>query len=492
MDKKYQIFISSTYRDLIPERNKVRDTILSMYQFPIGMEMFSAANEDQWEIIKETIDSSDYYVLIIGKRYGTMIEDGPEKGISYTEKEYQYAKSIGVPILAYIKKESVITADNADEDPEKLKKLKAFISDVTTGREVKWFESVDQLANEVTLSLHKEMGRKKRPGWIRADSVDIEKSLSEIVELSKQNRKLQEEKADLLTKLDKLNSSADRKPLLTVTIAPSSADQNEKHPELFQRGNLLKVDEDKTVSLILKSVSTNLKEAEYYSVSRNDFPPILESYISDDEIQKYNDSLPAKDILQDYLCRYKVFLQLKETGVPVTFFVENLGTAKATDISIKIEFPEQIRVFDIKEIIDLEEPTAPQKPENLIQKAYERANAAETAFTKMFSNLKFDNLAEPIIDYSLITDSMEVIGNGGLFELIEIIDNTVEIEQRKGIVHTKDDWFRGAYIVPMAVGTYEAKVTIMCAEYEKPEEMSIKFKVIESIENRRHNRGNSN
>ena len=63
MDKKYQIFISSTYKDLVPEREKVRDVILSMYQFPIGREMFSAADEEQWEIIKETIDSSDYYVL---------------------------------------------------------------------------------------------------------------------------------------------------------------------------------------------------------------------------------------------------------------------------------------------------------------------------------------------------------------------------------------------------------------------------------------------
>ena len=111
MDKKYQIFISSTYKDLIAEREKARDVILSMYQFPIGMEMFSAADEDQWEIIKETIDSSDYYVLIIGKRYGSVIDNGPDKGISYTEKEYRYAKSIGLPILAYIKEKKSITAD---------------------------------------------------------------------------------------------------------------------------------------------------------------------------------------------------------------------------------------------------------------------------------------------------------------------------------------------------------------------------------------------
>ena len=86
MEKKYQIFISSTYEDLKEERKKVQDTILSMYQFPIGMEMFSAADEEQWEIIRETIDSSDYYVLIIGHRYGSVIEEGEYAGISYTQK----------------------------------------------------------------------------------------------------------------------------------------------------------------------------------------------------------------------------------------------------------------------------------------------------------------------------------------------------------------------------------------------------------------------
>ena len=44
------------------------------------------ADEEQWEIIKDTIDSSDYYVLIIAHRYGTIISEGPDAGISYTEK----------------------------------------------------------------------------------------------------------------------------------------------------------------------------------------------------------------------------------------------------------------------------------------------------------------------------------------------------------------------------------------------------------------------
>ena len=66
-----------------------------------------------------------------------------------------------------------------------------------------------------------------------------------------------------------------------------------------------------------------------------------------------------------------------------------------------------------------------------------------------------------------------------VFSSIEIEDNIVEIEQKQGIVHTKLDYFYGAYIFPMIAGEYEAKVTLMCAEYECPEETTIKFIVEE-------------
>ena len=50
LEKKYQVFISSTFTDLVEARRKVRDAILSMYHFPVGMELFGAANEEQWQI----------------------------------------------------------------------------------------------------------------------------------------------------------------------------------------------------------------------------------------------------------------------------------------------------------------------------------------------------------------------------------------------------------------------------------------------------------
>lgn len=75
-----------------------------MNQFPIGMEMFSAADDDQWKIIKEAIDSSYFYILIIGNRYGSIEETTV---ISYMEKEFDYAVEKKIPVLEFIVDSSV-------------------------------------------------------------------------------------------------------------------------------------------------------------------------------------------------------------------------------------------------------------------------------------------------------------------------------------------------------------------------------------------------
>ncbi|MFC0139562.1 DUF4062 domain-containing protein [Erwinia mallotivora] len=86
--KKYQIFISSTYEDLKNEREQVIKAILEPGHIPVGMEMFSAGDEQQWELIKRQIEQSDYYILIIAHRYGSETDEK----ISHTEKEFDYAK----------------------------------------------------------------------------------------------------------------------------------------------------------------------------------------------------------------------------------------------------------------------------------------------------------------------------------------------------------------------------------------------------------------
>ena len=185
--KKYQIFISSTYEDLKDERNVVRDAILKLHQFPIGMEQFNAGDSEQWEVIKDAIDSSDYYVIIIGKRYGTVIDLGEDAGISLAEKEFNYAKSKGIPILTFIKSDNANFRGNYFEtDAVKIQKLEKFTQSVMTGRIVEWFDNSYDLAAKVTSALHNEMEKHERPGWVRGQQVGIESKIDELIKMFKQ------------------------------------------------------------------------------------------------------------------------------------------------------------------------------------------------------------------------------------------------------------------------------------------------------------------
>lgn len=70
-DKRYQVLISLTFRDLREERRAVQDVIISTGDFPVQMESFPSADEDQFDFIKSLIDKGDYYVHIIAGRYGS-------------------------------------------------------------------------------------------------------------------------------------------------------------------------------------------------------------------------------------------------------------------------------------------------------------------------------------------------------------------------------------------------------------------------------------
>src|SRR5262245_44059267 len=98
MDKVFQIFVSSTYSDLKDERKRVSETLAKAGYVPDGMELFPATDQQQLDFIKRVIDRSDYYVVIVGGRYGTIADEN----VSFTEREYEYAVSQKKPVLAFL------------------------------------------------------------------------------------------------------------------------------------------------------------------------------------------------------------------------------------------------------------------------------------------------------------------------------------------------------------------------------------------------------
>lgn len=163
MEKRYQVFVSSTYVDLKDERQQVIQALLAMDCIPVGMEMFPASNDDQWTLIKRVIDDSDYYVLIVGNRYGSL----DQTGISYTEKEYDYAVKTGKPIMAFLHADPDTRPANMSElDAEKRKKLEAFRDKAKTRMCQSW-KTPEDLSAKTILSLNKTFKSHPAEGWIR-------------------------------------------------------------------------------------------------------------------------------------------------------------------------------------------------------------------------------------------------------------------------------------------------------------------------------------
>lgn len=182
MDKKYQVFVSSTYEDLQEERKAVMESLLQMNCFPVGMEYFNASDESQWEVIKQLIDECDYYVLIVAGRYGSIEKT---TGKSYTQKEYEYAVSKGIPVISFLHKEpNSLPKSKTEHNNESETKLNAFKKDVQK-RLCKFWTSADNLASQVVLSLNGMIKSKPRVGWVKADQMNAESS-KEILKLREQ------------------------------------------------------------------------------------------------------------------------------------------------------------------------------------------------------------------------------------------------------------------------------------------------------------------
>jgi len=187
VDKRYQVFVSSTYADLKEERQHVLQALMEMDCIPAGMELFPAADEEQWSFIQKVIDDCDYYLLIIGGRYGSVTSDG----VSYTEKEFDYAVEQGLKIVALIHGEpDNIPFGKSETDPELRDKLFEFRDKVMNGRLVKFWKLAEELPGLVALSLTKTIKMYPAIGWVRADKIASDELLMEINQLRKENSKL--------------------------------------------------------------------------------------------------------------------------------------------------------------------------------------------------------------------------------------------------------------------------------------------------------------
>jgi len=187
MEKKYQVFISSTYIDLQKERQEVMNALLELDCIPSGMELFPATNEEQWDLIKDVIDECDYYILILGGRYGSLDNDN----MGYTEKEYRYALDIGKPIISFLHKNpEELPKKNTEKTESGQKKFEDFRK-LVQQKMCKFWTTPQELGSNVSRSLIKLQKKHPGIGWVKGDLIPSQEASLEILELRKEIEKLE-------------------------------------------------------------------------------------------------------------------------------------------------------------------------------------------------------------------------------------------------------------------------------------------------------------
>lgn len=247
MEKRYQVFVSSTFEDLKEERKAVIEALLNAKFIPAGMELFAASNDEQFEYIKKIIDTCDYYVLIIAARYGSI---NPSTGLSFTEQEYDYAVSKGIPVLAFLHSDPYNLPYNKRED-DKRKELELFREKARNSKMCRMWNNLTELATWIVTSLNNQVKVNPQKGWVRNDANNLSINDRLMEQVNEENMSLKDEIKRLQTVISKLDTQLkSREGIITALqeknvelckqLKETKTEENvldEKMSELVKEGN---------------------------------------------------------------------------------------------------------------------------------------------------------------------------------------------------------------------------------------------------------------
>lgn len=197
--KKYQVFVSSTFIDLREIRTAVIRTLLELDCIPTAMESFPVLGDSSFDYIKNAIDESDYFLLIVGDKYGSIVG---KSGKSFIELEYEYANEIGKPILVFINGDKNKSYSSAASDDEKISKLTEFREHLLRSHLCQFFQNASELSFKLKSGITYLNQNHPSGGWIKVN--DPVKQQANSNDLERNNAELKEEMYRLHKKIDDL------------------------------------------------------------------------------------------------------------------------------------------------------------------------------------------------------------------------------------------------------------------------------------------------
>lgn len=210
----YQVYISSTYRDLIDFRETAAKAVRRLQCNAVAMEDYVATDERPLEQCLADVRASNVYIGLFAWRYGFT---PPNHDKSITQLEYEEAGRVGIPRLIFILDETTDWPDtNRDTDPAAIQQLRVTLQETHT---VSHFSSADQLDSRITAALSKHLQQHRSNG-----KVEIPELLPYMSNRSRQRDQL----------ADALDIHFDRNPRRPFVVIVYG-DEREAHSAFLER-----------------------------------------------------------------------------------------------------------------------------------------------------------------------------------------------------------------------------------------------------------------
>lgn len=356
MKKKYQVFVSSTFADLREDRQVAVEAILSAGHIPAGMELFSAGNESQLNVIKRWIDESDIYLLILGGRYGSI---EPSSGKSYTQLEYEYAIERNKPLFAVVISEDLLNRRVKQfgqdvlelENREKLVKFKELV----LSKICRFYNDPKDIKIAIFETLTDFHHRIDMNGWISGKMMEpLENYLEELANKEEEIRKLKSE-------IEKRNFLPDLDSGRSLFFKESDVQTRVSRIVKLKHFEELEVDADDEDVIGWSEIDANEKQEFSMKYVSEDFVPHFMHQDKgmdgfDDIVFLYVDGGKKSSNLNDIL--YQARIQIEEipdeTTINITFIIVSERLTEDIEAKLQEAFNNILRLCKPKTDVNLE------------------------------------------------------------------------------------------------------------------------------------------
>lgn len=197
MEKKLQVYISSTYPDLADEHQLVTQTILDTNHIPTEYKIRKESGRitSQTALMSAKIEESDIFIMIIG---GTLGELEPIGNKGYIEFEYFLARKLNKPIFVFQLSDEMIMSKIAFGsyslrdviERDNVNQLNTFKDVISIERVITIVNTSEELKSNLVKSLMDAEDHFGLNGWIRAKNYDLVQEVKRLqLELEKEKSK---------------------------------------------------------------------------------------------------------------------------------------------------------------------------------------------------------------------------------------------------------------------------------------------------------------